>query len=40
MSRRRERNIIFGSCGGDNAYETTLEEAISEGKTPCKKCAQ
>lgn len=28
------------SCGGDNSYETTLEEALSEGKTPCKKCAQ
>lgn len=31
---------LLASCGGDNAYETTLEEAVSEGKTPCKKCAQ
>ena len=27
-------------CGGKNSYEVTLEEAIKDGKTPCKKCAQ
>ena len=31
---------LSASCGGDNSYETTLEEALCEGKTPCKKCAQ
>ena len=28
------------SCGGANAYQTTLDEALSEGKTPCKKCVK
>ena len=28
------------SCGGENAFETTLEEALAEGKTPCKKCVK
>ena len=28
------------SCGGKNAYQTTLDEAVSAGKTPCKKCTQ
>lgn len=27
-------------CGGKNSYETTLEDALSAGLTPCSKCAQ
>ncbi len=27
------------SCGGKNAYEVTLDEAVESGLTPCKKCA-
>ena len=28
------------SCGGKNSYETILEEAVSDGLTPCSKCAK
>lgn len=27
------------NCGGKNSYEVTLEQALSAGLTPCKKCA-
>ncbi len=27
-------------CGGENSYEVTLNEALSAGLAPCKKCAQ
>ena len=26
-------------CGGKNSYETTLDDAINAGMTPCQKCA-
>ena len=28
------------NCGGKNSYETTLSEAVSQGLTPCSKCAK
>ena len=28
------------SCGGKNSFETTLEKAVSDGLTPCSKCAK
>lgn len=27
-------------CGGKNSFETTMEEAVAAGLTPCKKCAE
>lgn len=35
-----KRYHLDADCGGKNSYETTLEEAISDGLTPCKKCAR
>ena len=28
------------TCGGKNSYAVTLDEAIADGFTPCKKCAR
>ncbi len=30
----------LASCAGKNAIETTLEEALAQGKTPCQTCAK
>ncbi|MBQ4528003.1 MAG: DNA/RNA non-specific endonuclease [Clostridia bacterium] len=34
-----KRYHLDPDCGGKNSYETTYEEAISSGLTPCQKCA-
>lgn len=34
-----ERYHFISSCGGKNSRATTLSEAKSSGRTPCKKCA-
>lgn len=28
------------TCGGQNSYEVSFDEAINDGLTPCKKCAE
>lgn len=35
-----KRYHFDAECGGKNSFETTLDEAIGIGLTPCKKCAQ
>lgn len=35
-----KRYHYLASCAGKNAIETTLEKAISQGKTPCKTCVE
>lgn len=35
-----KRYHYLESCAGKNAIETTLEKAISQGKTPCKTCVE
>ncbi len=35
-----KRYHLDPDCGGKNSYETTYNDAISAGLTPCKKCAK
>ncbi len=35
-----KRYHLDSDCGGTNSYQTTLEDAIEVGLTPCKKCAR
>ena len=35
-----KRYHLDPECGGKNSYETTLDEAMSSGLTPCQKCAE
>lgn len=35
-----KRYHYLATCAGENAIETTLENAISQGKTPCKTCVE
>ncbi len=34
-----KRYHLDAQCGGKNSFETTMEEALKLGLTPCKKCA-
>lgn len=40
ITRRGEKYHLSYSCGGNEYYECTLEQALSRGLSPCKKCAQ
>lgn len=33
-----KRYHINSECGGKNSYEVTMDEALREGLTPCKRC--
>lgn len=33
-----KRYHVDAFCGGENAYEVTVEEAMEAGLTPCKRC--
>ena len=35
-----KRYHLIATCGGKNSTQTTLEDAIKLGLTPCKKCAE
>lgn len=35
-----KRYHISPTCGGENSYEVTLDEATEAGLTPCKKCVK
>lgn len=30
---------LISTCGGENSYEVTREQALAAGLTPCQKCA-
>ncbi len=40
ITRNGEKYHLSYSCGGNEYYECTLEQALSRGLSPCKKCAQ
>jgi len=35
-----KRYHLSPQCGGENSYEVSIDEAITDGLTPCKKCAE
>ena len=40
ITRNGEKYHFSYSCGNYEFYECTLEQALTRGLTPCKKCAQ
>ena len=40
ITRNGEKYHLSYSCGNNEYYECTLEQALNRGLSPCKKCAQ
>lgn len=40
ITKSGSRYHLSYTCGGNEYYECTLEQALERGLTPCKKCAQ